>query len=75
MVLWPFDEGAIRVNYKYGVYDRWIFIDLISLVENLKARIESILIYGGNFVSIAYEFLIVIRLLVHTHFHFLNYCP
>ena len=74
-MLWPFDEGAIRVNYKYGVYDRWIFIDWISLVENLKVRIEAILLYGGNFSSITYEFLILIRLLVHTHVHFLNYCP
>ena len=75
VVLWPFDEGAIRVNYKYGVYDRWIFLDWISLVENLKVRIEAILLYGGNFVFIAYEFLILFLLLVHTHVHFLNYCP
>ena len=31
--MWPLDEGAIRVNYKYGVYGRWIFSDWILLVE------------------------------------------
>ena len=69
VVLWPFDEGAIRVNYKYGVYDRWIFIDWISLVENFKVRIEAILLYGGNFVSIACSF---IELLSITFFFFLR---
>ena len=72
-MLWPFDEGAIRVNYKCRGFGRWIFIDWISLVENLKVRIEAILLYGGNFVFIAYEFLILFLLLVHTHVHFLNF--
>lgn len=36
VVVWPLDEGAIRVNYKCGGFGRWIFRDWISLVEDLK---------------------------------------
>ena len=33
VVVWPFDDGAIRVNLSVEGFGRWIFSDWISLVE------------------------------------------
>lgn len=72
MVVWPLDEGAIRVNYMCGGFGRWIFRDWISLVEDFKGcGSRRFCFMVGTFVSIAYGFLILFPSLVHTHVHFL----